>query len=1055
MSNPRISRTNSMIRGSGHSLAGNRANRNSIMQGSHGRGAAAVFDLVLLEEITEDSVCHNINAMFMNDMIYSYIGNVVISVNPFRELPIYDKATIDKYRGRSAFDPKLSPHIFALADNVFNDMRYRGRDQVVIISGESGAGKTEASKKIMQYVAAVSGSTEKVNEVKNKLLNTNPVLEAFGNAKTVRNDNSSRFGKYMDIQFDFHGEPAGGFITTYLLEKARVIRQNEGERNFHIFYQLLAGGEAAKLKIPTDAKSYKYLSGGGPGSEHVKGMNDAEWFREMVKGLAAVGFSDADRKAMFEVLGAILLLGQVTFKGKASGCDANTLPPQLATLLGVPEAAIGPALTHNTVVVNRQSVASHLNEAQAVAARDTLAKAMYDRLFTWVYTRINELIAAPKAQIKAVIGVLDIYGFEILTVNSFEQFCINYCNEKLQQLFIELVLSRQQAEYASEGLKWVAVQYFDNKIICDLFDDPYAGTIALLDEQSQMVGAVTDTAFLHYFDEKLGKHAHYTSYQIDVNERALRKDKDFKLRHFAGDVVYSSEGFVEKNKDTLFQDLKRLMYGSTCELYKQLWQDGAQDIMSANKRPVTAIRTFKLSMTALVEQLSRKSPYFVRCVKPNDTKSPVAFDVARVLHQIRYLGLLENVRVRKAGYAHVMPQSVFLRRYKLACPTTWPTYRGDGGDVGAVRAIISFFKMITADENPREHHVALGKTKVFIAHVQTLVALEQARDYFLRGIVVLLQKRWRGWIARRLFSRMRAALCIQTNWRGHSARVLYRRYRAASIIAQRYKRFKLNRFCDAIFRTFAGVEKHPQLGKGLAWPEPPPILRPFVAHLQRIHAVWRAWVMVLRLTKEEQHEVRLKIIADALLRGRRDAWSVAPRWRGDHLGQFSETESAVVFRHALATIKAQEGFSKILFSALGVKMSTKGRTDRRAVVLTDKGMLRLNPDGYKQGSEMLALHLISALTIMPEHNGVAVLHFKGEGDMLFCFDIPDVVPELTAVLVQHLFKLNRKVFKVDVSANIAFTHNGALKQLRVERGPVREPTFQKTPAGATLTLPSR
>jgi myosin-1 len=392
--------------------------------------AVAVFDMVLLNKIDEKNVIRNLSNMYYEDMIYCYIGNVVISVNPFKDLPIYDEKSVARYRGRSAFDPKLPPHIFALADNVFSDMTWRGRDQVVIISGESGAGKTEAAKKVMQYIAAVSKEGPKVNEIKDKLLTTNPLLESFGNAKTTRNDNSSRFGKYMDIQFDFKDNPCGGVITTYLLEKARVTRTSDGERNFHIFYQLLSGGLAQKFGMKADPKAYNLLK---RGEVKVRGHDDKKWYAECAHGFKAIGFSESEQKYLWESLGAVLMLGNLEFKSAGNGSKVSNAKEaeSCAKLIGSTAAKVESAVTHNTVVAQGEAVSTDLNPDKAAHSRDTLCKAMYQRLFVWMCKRINESIQVDPKEIKAVIGVLDIYGFEIFKQNSFEQFCINYCNEKL------------------------------------------------------------------------------------------------------------------------------------------------------------------------------------------------------------------------------------------------------------------------------------------------------------------------------------------------------------------------------------------------------------------------------------------------------------------------------------------------------------------------------------------------------------------------------------------------------------------------------------------------
>ena len=539
-------------------------------------------------------------------------------------------------------------------------MQFRGRDQVIIISGESGAGKTEASKKIMQYVAAVSGSSKKVNAVKAKLLSTNPVLEAFGNAKTTRNDNSSRFGKYMDLQFNFTGDPVGGFVTTYLLEKARVVRQMEQERNFHIFYQLLAGGKASSVGLEKDPKKYRYLNQGG--AEKVGSMDDKKEYNEMIAGLKAVGFSSADEEALLSILAVVILLGEVKVVEDGSDAKIEGDLSKLLGLLGCDQAAFEAAVTNNTRVVGGAQTATPLSQSAAQDAVDSLSKAVYQRLFRWVCDKINESLTTDEGEVKAVIGVLDIYGFEIMQTNSFEQFCINYCNESLQQLFIELTLKTEQDEYMAEGIEWTPIEFFNNKIICDLIDQRPRGIIALLDEESIRPGEASDESWLEKMTSSFGKHDHYTGSKGAADKAVARGT--FVLKHYAGDVVYNAEGFLSKNADTLFKDLSRLMFNSKNAVLKSCFPEGDESTWAgASKRPPTAGRAFSTSMKEMIKLLNTKIPSYVRCVKTNHKRQPMSIDMELLKHQVQYLGLVENVRVRRAGFCFRETFEAFMFRY--------------------------------------------------------------------------------------------------------------------------------------------------------------------------------------------------------------------------------------------------------------------------------------------------------------------------------------------------------------------------------------------------------
>ncbi|XP_076827594.1 myosin IEb [Brachyhypopomus gauderio] len=701
---------------------------------------SGVDDMVLLAKINEDAITDNLKKRYMDDFIFTYIGPVLISVNPFKQLPYFSDREVELYQGAAQYENP--PHIYALADNMYRNMMIDAENQCVIISGESGAGKTVAAKYIMSYISKVSGGGPKVQHVKDIILQSNPLLEAFGNAKTVRNNNSSRFGKYFEIQFSRGGEPDGGKISNFLLEKSRVVSQNQGERNFHIYYQLLAGATTEQRENlgVTTPDYYYYMNQSG--TYTVDDINDKKEFSDTMEAMSVIGLSLEDQDAVMQIVAGILHLGNITFReeGNYAVVESEDFLAFPSYLLGISQEGLKKKLTSRVMDSKwggkTESIFVTLNTEQACFSRDALSKALYARLFDYLVDAINK--AMQKDHEEFNVGVLDIYGFEIFQQNGFEQFCINFVNEKLQQIFIELTLKAEQDEYVQEGIKWTPIEYFNNKVVCDLIESKVnpVGIMSVLDDVCATMhakGEGADQTLLQKLQAQVGTHEHFNSW-----------NKGFVVHHYAGKVSYIVNGFCERNRDVLFNDIIELMQSSEFAFIQNLFPENLE--AEKKGRPTTAGAKIKKQANNLVQTLMKCTPHYIRCIKPNETKKARDWEESRVKHQVEYLGLRENIRVRRAGYAFRRVFRKFLQRYAILTKETWPQWRGD-----EKQGVLHLLKSVNMDSDQYQ----LGKSKIFIKAPESLFLLEEMRERKYNGYARVIQQAWRKHIAVRKYVRMR------------------------------------------------------------------------------------------------------------------------------------------------------------------------------------------------------------------------------------------------------------------------------------------------------------
>ncbi|XP_012861795.2 unconventional myosin-Va [Echinops telfairi] len=765
-------------------------------------------DLTALSYLHEPAVLHNLRVRFIDSkLIYTYCGIVLVAINPYEQLPIYGEDIINAYSGQNMGD--MDPHIFAVAEEAYKQMARDERNQSIIVSGESGAGKTVSAKYAMRYFATVSGSASEAN-VEEKVLASNPIMESIGNAKTTRNDNSSRFGKYIEIGFDKRYRIIGANMRTYLLEKSRVVFQAEEERNYHIFYQLCASAKLPEFKTLRlgNASYFHYTKQGG--SPVIDGIDDAKEMAHTRQACTLLGISESYQMGIFRILAGILHLGNVGFTSRDS--DSCTIPPKhepliiFCDLMGVDCEEMSHWLCHRKLATAAETYIKPISKLQATNARDALAKHIYAKLFTWIVDHVNQALHSTVKQ-HSFIGVLDIYGFSfrfLSQVLDWTQSCSH-------------VFKLEQEEYMKEQIPWTLIDFYDNQPCINLIESKL-GILDLLDEECKMPKGSDDTWAQKLYNTHLNKCALF--------EKPRLSNKAFIIQHFADKVEYQCEGFLEKNKDTVFEEQIKVLKSSKFKMLPELFQDDEKTIsptsasssgrtlltrmpakatkgrpgQAAKEHKKTVGLQFRNSLHLLMETLNATTPHYVRCIKPNDFKFPFTFDEKRAVQQLRACGVLETIRISAAGFPSRWTYQEFFSRYRVLMKQK---------DVLSDRkqTCKNVLEKLILDKDKYQ----FGKTKIFFRAGQ-VAYLEKLRADKLRAACIRIQKTIRGWLLRKKYLRMRkAAIAVQRYVRGYQARcyaAFLRRTKAATII-QKYwrmyvvhRRYKITRAATIVLQSY-------------------------------------------------------------------------------------------------------------------------------------------------------------------------------------------------------------------------------------------------------------
>ncbi|XP_041860306.1 myosin-7B-like [Melanotaenia boesemani] len=711
-----------------------------------------IEDMAMLTHLNEASVLFNLRRRYSMWMIYTYSGLFCVTVNPYKWLPVYSADVVTAYKGRRRSD--MPPHIYSIADNAYTDLLQNRENQSMLITGESGAGKTVNTKRVIQYfatVAALGENVKKGGSLEDQIIEANPAMEAFGNAKTIRNDNSSRFGKFIRIHFGPTGKLASADIDIYLLEKSRVVFQQPGERSYHIYYQILSNRKPElqdMLLVSTNPFDYHFCS---QGVTTVEGINDGEELSLTDRAMDTLGFTPEEKYGCYKIVGAIMHFGNMKFKKKQreeqAEADGTESVDKAAYLMGINSADLLKGLLNPRVKVGNEFIVKGQTVEQVSYAVAALAKATYDRMFKWLVGRINSSLytALPR---QYFIGVLDIAGFEIFELNSFEQLCINFTNEKLQQYFNHHMFILEQEEYKTEGIEWTFIDFgLDLQACIDLIEKPM-GILSIMEEECMFPKATDNSFKTKLYDHHLGKSPNF---QRPRPDKKRKYEAHFEVVHYAGVVPYNITGWLDKNRDPLNETVVALFQKSSNKLMAGLFENYIGSEMASEPKGETKQRKKKAASFQTVSQLHKENlnklmanlrstqPHFVRCIIPNESKNPGVMDPFLVLHQLRCNGVLEGIRICRKGFPNRILYAEFKQRYRILNPSAIP----EDCFVDSRKAVEKLLGSLDIDHTQYK----FGHTKVFFK-AGLLGQLEDMRDSRLSQILTTVQSMCRGKLMR-------------------------------------------------------------------------------------------------------------------------------------------------------------------------------------------------------------------------------------------------------------------------------------------------------------------